>query len=183
MVGVQVRQHHDVHSLKRLPCDRRPNADQRPNPVADHWIGEQLHAVELEQRGRVAEPGDRGASARHAAGRSISSARCHLQPTTAQDGATAPSKRDDVDSQPAPAADPPPTASPRPGPPELGRRPGRTRPSAGRFSSAHRLRAPRTAGLVPAGIQMLAAQSVGARRRWRCRGFCKRLPVGALPLR
>lgn len=107
----------------RPPAQRGPTAQS----VADHRIGEQLHAVDLEQRGRVAEPGDRGVSARRAAGRSMSSARCHLQPTTAHDGATASSKPDDDDSQPAPAADPPPGVSPRPGPPELARRPGRTR--------------------------------------------------------
>jgi hypothetical protein len=56
---VQVREQHAVDAAKRTDADAGNDPDKRPDSVADHGIGEQSDAVDLEQHGGVPQPGDR----------------------------------------------------------------------------------------------------------------------------
>ena len=60
MIGVQVGERDAVDPPGRGHVDGGRDPDQRPDPAPQHRIGEHADAVDLEQRGRVPEPGDRG---------------------------------------------------------------------------------------------------------------------------
>ena len=59
VVGVQVRQQHGVDRPQRRRLHRLAgDADERTDAPPEHRVGEQSHPVELDQHGRVSEPGD-----------------------------------------------------------------------------------------------------------------------------
>lgn len=58
VVVVQVGDQHGVETLRNPGRRRSAVATQRPDPPAQHGIGEQAGAVELDQHGRVADVGD-----------------------------------------------------------------------------------------------------------------------------
>ena len=59
MVCVQVRDEHRVEAPERRPVDGGAGPQQWSDAVAKNRIGEHTSTVELDQRGRVAEPRDR----------------------------------------------------------------------------------------------------------------------------
>ena len=58
VVGVEMGERDGVDLLDQLCTHRIRDAAQHPNTIAERRVGEDPHAVELEQRCRVADPGD-----------------------------------------------------------------------------------------------------------------------------
>ena len=57
MVAVQMREQDGVQVAQRLGCGGRHAAAEVRHAVAQQRVGEQPHAVEIDQRGAVPDPG------------------------------------------------------------------------------------------------------------------------------